>query len=124
MNWSEKLPDGCPPEDAITPPSDVIFYRVVWTVPPTEKDFASMVSENPKRAKTLIGSDKELNTYGVSLFDNIDGAKRVKRQRKMPYIVEVRLTKEDGVVVNTGKGHWTWWKTDSFSIEACKKVEL
>lgn len=128
-NWSLELPDGCPPETAIEPNEDMKFYRLVSSIPPTEDDFLAMTQENPKRALALKGKPNELNTYGLSLFDNLKDLDRAKKQmsKRKPHnhVVEVRLKRGDGVIQKTASsGHWTWWKTDSFDITTCKEIKL
>ena len=47
-HWAESLPDGCPPENAFAPQNDM-FYRLVDTVPPEDKDFWSHRKLFPNR---------------------------------------------------------------------------
>jgi len=45
-NWSEQLPDKCPPDNAIVPDGS-IFYRLCKSDPPTEIDFNSKRALHP-----------------------------------------------------------------------------
>jgi len=38
IRWAEDLPDGSPPSDAL-PPQNEEFFRLVSTIPPSERDF-------------------------------------------------------------------------------------
>lgn len=127
MNWSEEMPDGCPPRSAAVAEEGKVFYRIVKSIPPTEDDFASMQTEDPKRALQFAGKREESYTYGVSLFDDIEAVRKVQskiKKFKGRSVVELTLKQRDGLVVRTSDHHWTWWKTDDFDISICEEVKL
>lgn len=127
MNWSEEMPDGCPPGSAAVAEEGKVFYRIVKSIPPTEDDFASMQKENPKRALRYKGTNKAFLTCGISLFDDIEAVRKVQskfKKFKGKPVVELTLRQRDGRVVRTSDHHWTWWKTDDFDISICEEVKL
>lgn len=121
MNWTEELPRGCPPSKAETAAPEQVFYRMTRNDPPIEEDFYSQAKAQTRRA--MSRDVDECIKRGVSLFDDLDTiTNKLHLPRTGKYVVELTLNPSDGVVLEGSNHHWTWWKTDSFSINRCKKV--
>lgn len=123
MNWSEELPDNCPPLNAEAPDNNKVYYRMARSNPLDESDFYSQAKVGTKRA--IQGGDDPCVMRGVSIFDDVKAlANALGLPRAGKYIVEFTLNEKDGVVLEGRNHHWTWWKTDKFSISRCATVEL
>lgn len=113
MEWSEELPLQCPPEKAV-PPENVTFYRFVSSTPLKEEDFFSLRKMCPAKVFNV----DECTVRAISVHDTIEASKsllKFPRFKKMK-LVEISLTPESGVVLQTGKdsSHYSWWRAKSF----------
>lgn len=116
MSYREPLPDGCPPEDAmsITEPQEV--YRLVRTNPPTYEDFQSQRALKPTRKFTDI---TECQARGLSVHTQRKDCLRVL---KLPPFrgclpCRVHLQAGAGSIQRTGsRSHCTWWPLLQFDI--------
>lgn len=123
MNWSEELPDNCPPSNAEAPDNNKVYYRMARSNPLSESDFYSQAKVGTKRA--IQGGGDPCVMRGGSVYDDVKAlANRLGLPQAGKYIVEFTLNTEDGVVLEGRDHHWTWWKTDKFSISRCTIVEL
>jgi hypothetical protein len=114
MRFREELPDNCPPEDAFEP-ENLIVYRMVETIPPTERDFYSHAIIYPDRKYKYKVSDCELRS--VSVFAKINECKLpikipANRGRK---IVRLILNVSSGKVRQGTTSHYSWWIYADFS---------
>ena len=115
--WSENLPESCPPEEAYQCNGES-FYRLVAGDPACESDFFSHRKLYPTKAFQV----DECRARSVSVF-----ASKVKADamRKKPsfknrdtVIARVTIYPKDGLVLQTGlqKEHYSWWRTTAYDI--------
>ncbi len=123
MEWAEDLPEGCPPEDAISPDSG-LFFRAVQTFPPTENDFYS-----PRKLQPNRQFRDECAARALSVCDTIEGCKQLKKHSffRNHLIASVVLDKECGLIKwhpsALGKSHYEWWLNTEFNpIPKCVEV--
>ncbi len=122
MEWFEKLPDKCPPEDAVEPNHEV-FYRITKGSQVTNTDFFSQQKEDPSKVFIGEGID-ECITRAVSVFRiKKDAQKKIHLPKfKGGYIAEITLDKKDGLIKKTfSKSHFSWWRSQYFDI-TCAKI--
>ena len=117
--WAEDLPKGCPPSDAFDAESRD-YYRLVETVPPTERDFWSHRKLYPTKA---FRTD-ECVARSVSLFATMDACGQAAKlpSLKKKHTVTIALPPGSGVLKQTGRSldHFSWWRADGFDpIPAC-----
>jgi len=124
MEWFEELPEDCPPNNAIVPPYEW-FFRVAEQYPPLETDFYSHRKLYPRmKFKT-----NECRARSVSIYNNLmECAQLLKLPlHKDKKIVQLKLTPESGVILQTGRNrtHYSWWRSNDFDpIPECKEVDL
>lgn len=124
IDWAEELPFNCPPEDAIRP-NNSPFYRLVDTIPPTDKDFWShrklfplqkyKVSDCMARSCSLIATVEQ--SFELLKLPTLKGKR----------IVKLILTPESGLIKQTGghRVHYSWWRTRNFEpILVCVAVNI
>lgn len=120
MDWTDELPEDCPPADASEPGG--LFYRLVVTDPPTAEDFMSQADLAPSRdwgppAKdcaarglSLQGSDED-----VAILRNRIPSLRTK------YTAQGNLDRALGLLKHTPsrhyKAHHTWWVPRDYAVE-------
>lgn len=116
--WSEDLPEKCPPHKAFSPEGHT-FYRLVKSKIPSEEDFFSQRKLKPNRKFKNVS---ECILCSLSVFDDIDSCKNLLRSPlwKGANIYACKLTSSDGVMLKTFKNehHYSWWKRNSFKIES------
>lgn len=112
--WAEQLPDGCPPPKA-QPPNDSEFFRLVDRTPPAEKDFFSLRKLFPDRQFNAT----ECQARALSVFDSLEQCENLRKlpNRKKQVVVKLKLPREAGVVLQTGKNknHFSWWLSQTFN---------
>lgn len=116
--WFEPLPEQCPPADAQEMDGSVKLYRVVINNPVNSEDFTSQRFCKPN--KVFQPPVSECIARAVSLYDNLEGARKVKKlpiYKEVGRIIEVVLGKTDGVAkcTNHTTGHYSWWRSKSFN---------
>lgn len=120
--WAEILPNKCPPEDAVTP-LNLVYYRMVDSIPPTEIDFASQRALHP--AKFFKDID-ECVARSTSLFDSCNGCKSARDRRdglKHKKIIEIKLSHDSGVIKNTFRqGHYSWWRFKEYDVSIHSRI--
>lgn len=115
MNWSETLPEQCPPDNAFSP-DGLVFYRLCETSPPTNEDFKSQRALCPTCEYKNVS---ECIARSLSVWDNIDKCLNLLKlpRHKGKSAMKLELTNNDGLVLQTFKpNHYSWWKTQSFDI--------
>lgn len=115
IKWAEKLPEKCPPPDA-TQPQNGIYYRLVESNPPTEKDFYSHRKLFPEKNY----SSKECIASAVSIFNSLDRCKDIKKlplhKDNNELIIKITLPPDSGLIKKTGgHHHFSWWRAKSFN---------
>ena len=115
LNWFEKIPEQCPPEDAIYPNGEE-FYRLCTNNPALSSDFYSQKKENPKRKFAGIS---ECILFSVSIWNDKNKCLALKKfpSQKNKKLGKFILNKEDGVLKNTFKpNHFSWWRNEKFNF--------
>lgn len=89
---------------------DVVVYRLVGNIPPSQIDFLPTKIEQPERE---FKPHEVCASCGVSVFRNVQDLIK-KRSRFKPLrnkkIARGQITKSDGLVLETfGPSHMTWW---------------
>ena len=114
MSFREPLPEGCPPADAPVITTEVMVYRLVRTVPPTEEDFRSQRAENPEKYFSNECLARGLSVHALRR-DSEMATKLPNLKGRQP--CAVRLSPASGHLKQTGKpSHHTWWPFASFDI--------
>jgi hypothetical protein len=119
--WAEDLPNGCPPTDAVV--LEGIYYRLVESFPPTEKDFWSQRKLFPSKTFRTNECIARACSMMTSLEDCIALRKLPTHRHKQ--VVEVLLSGNNGVGKKTGSSssHFSWWRTRDFNpLPCCKEV--
>jgi len=122
MNWSEDLPESCPPSDAFSSDGSNLYYRLIKDESPKENDFHS----HRKLWPNQIFNATECIARSLSIYNNksacLDLIKLPAiRTKGLKNIVELNLKITDGLLKKTGKDqfHYSWWRSDSFTISSC-----
>jgi len=115
MVWSETLPQGCPPSDALEP-NNMEVFRLVKTIPPTEVDFYSHRKLEPEKVFHV----SECIARSISVFNDLSACNAVKKLPKFKnetfHTIKMLLDSECGVVLNrNGIHHFSFWMRDSFN---------
>lgn len=113
--YLEKLPRGCPPDDAREIGAPCTVYRLVEAKPPTSEDFKSL--------RSLGNTNDQLDeclARGISVFSDIKDAENqigaVFKFRSF-FVCHVQLGEGAGVIKKTGKrSHHTWWPYANYNI--------
>lgn len=121
--WAEELPDGCPPEDAI-PPNNEVYFRLVESIPPTERDFHSHKKLYPNKPYR-VGKCQALS---CSLYSSLRNCRNLTKKNIHSHkkIVQLILPPESGVIKQMGENrtHFSWWRFKDFNvIDFCVEVE-
>ena len=99
MDWFEKLPEQCPPDNAIVPHND-IYYRVISSEPIHSSHFISQ--------REIAGPDKVFNNVNECIVRAIS---------------IITLNEDDGLVLKTfAKSHYSWWRSQNFDINYAKII--
>jgi len=124
IQYKEELPDGCPPLDAEDIQS-IVFYRLVESHPPTEKDFLSQKALNP----SINHKSHECEAHAVSVSVELNGAQDLL---KLP-TQKGKLIAKLNLGGNTGKHkrtfarahHHSWWIYNSCDpLFYCEAVQM
>lgn len=116
MEWFEKLPEQCPPIDAV--PASGTFYRIAKGVPTESEDYFSQRRLQPDKVFIGEGID-ECIVRSVSLFSTLgDAEKRLKLPKfRKDTVVSIELHPKDGVMKKTfGPAHYSWWRSTEFNF--------
>lgn len=116
MNWSEPLPNLCPPSDAASAGGHIV-YRITESNPPTSKDFESHRAKYPNRTFQV----NECQSRSISVFNDLYAAELITKlpafKSKANHIIKLELKDDHGVILKTsGPNHYSWWKTTSFDL--------
>jgi len=116
-NWSEQLPDKCPPDNAIVPDGS-IFYRLCKSDPPTEIDFNSKRALHPTQ---LFKNVSECQARSLSVWNDLGECLNIVKlpchRKKQPIVMQLALKSGDGLILQTfNPNHFSWWRTQSFDI--------
>jgi hypothetical protein len=123
FQWVEPLPADCPPTDAWVPDGES-YYRLVSSIPPTERDFYSQRRLWPAK----MFSQSECTARACSLLAMIKACARIRKFPTHKYlnerIVRLTLTRDSGLVTRTrGRGHHSWWWAKGFDpVANCEEV--
>lgn len=114
MMWAEDLPGGCPPTKA-QPPNNGEFFRLVDATTPADRDFFSLRKLFPTRQFNA----SECQARALSVFDKVEECENIRKlpSRKGQVVIKLRLPKEAGVMMQTGKNknHFSWWLSQGFN---------
>lgn len=119
MNWSEELPDKCPPAEAVEADGFVV-YRLAVKNEFDEEDFKSQRALKP-HPHVFKGVD-ECIARSVSVFNEmqkcVDMIKLPLYKGKFKTVLELKLTGNDGQIMKTftDPNHYSWWRSSSFDI--------
>ena len=128
VNWPSFFPPKCPPTEAKDASGEV--FRLVYTAPPSVKDFESYAEMRPKE---FMGN---CEASGLSVFtaksDALRLVKRVqalaKQGKPVPsgdLVASANLLPQAGKLMHTprnGNSHHTWWAPDGFDHAEAFKV--
>jgi hypothetical protein len=121
-NWSEQLPDRCPPEEAYNPNGQV-FYRLCQSNPASSQDFLS----NRFLCPTCnFPNVSECIALSLSVFIDMEKCLNIRRlpRHKNSKVMYFQIKDGDGLVLKTsGPGHYSWWRTHNFDIALASVVE-
>ena len=125
IDWSENLPDKCPPQDAFAPNGN-IFYRLSKSGKIKEDEFLSHKFLYPDKKFNNIS---ECIKSSLSVFDDINQCRNLmnlptnKKYKDTIALMKFNITNNDGLILKTftDPNHYSWWRTKSFSF---KSVEL
>lgn len=99
------------------------FYRVVKSMPPTERDFMSNAAKGlPPRGPEL--SHPELHT-GISVFSDIEIIRGIMRQTRLRGLIAKLVVPERAPVrmeKTLGRGHYTVWAAPSLLLRFVERV--
>jgi hypothetical protein len=118
MEWFEKLPEQCPPQEA-TVPNNETFYRIIKGNAVEDNDF---LSQREIRGVDLVFHSKEITeciARAVSIYKTVDDATSLLKLPKFKNceIAKVSLNIDDGLVLKTMRNsHYSWWRSKRFDI--------
>lgn len=121
MNWYEKLPPNCPPEEAHT--VKATYFRL-GSIPPDDSDFWSHRQRFPHKRFHV----SECVARSLSVFDDQESAEKLKRllptMRSKP-IFQIDLKENDGMIQQTGNDihHFSWWRSTEFDLSMIKILD-
>jgi len=121
--WANELPTECPPKDACYP-NQLVVYRLVTTMPPTENDFIPQWDLHPEKKHRNECVAKSLST-NISLPLCQDMLK-LTRFKNYHFIVCLVLCEDAGKTLQTGQTatHYSWWRYKSYDpISHCVPVD-
>lgn len=121
IQWSENLPEQCPPDNAFDP-AGLVFYRLCETAPPTEQAFKSQRVICPT---CVYKNVTECIAHSLSVWDNVEKCLNLLKlpRHKGKAAIKLELTINDGLVLQTFKpNHYSWWKTQSFDIASATTI--
>ena len=116
--YREPLPPDCPPATSEEIVRERHVFRLVRTVPPTDRDFRSHRAENPDR---IFVGVSECRARGLSVFaarQHAENALRLPTLRGR-FLCRLQLRAGAGRIQQTGRGsHHTWWPLADYDILA------
>jgi hypothetical protein len=121
MNWYEKLPPNCPPEEAHR--AEATYFRL-GSIPPDDSDFWSHRQRFPHKRFHV----SECVARSLSVFDDQEAAEKLKRllptMRSKP-IFQIALREKDGMIQQTGNDihHFSWWRSTEFDLSIIKILD-
>jgi hypothetical protein len=111
--WFEKLPENCPPNDAINP-INFFCFRLTTHSPPTEKDYFSQRKIYPEKKFHV----NECRARSLSVFNEKSDCENIIKlpPHRGKHIIALRLFPECGVIKKTGRStsHFSWWVLSGF----------
>lgn len=128
MEWTEELPENCPPADAEPPSGSVV--RLVNNDPPADADFLSLAELNPSK----IWNDDELDCQSRGLSVYRDRADALRTKARIPalrgrLLAEADIAGEAGLIKATPpardpkSSHHTWWIPTNTQISGVFSVD-
>lgn len=122
--WDEPLPPDCPPKEAYQPTNES-FYRLVLSIPPTDKDFFSNKKLYPDKS---YRSTPECIARACSLFSTFEMCARARRTSHLQTgksIIKITLPPDSGLIKpSRGRHHYSWWRLKEFNpILHCSEAE-
>ena len=120
--YRDILPENCPPDSAAEIISQRYVFRLVQSVPPSEKDFESQRAKNLDAEFTGVS---ECQARGLSVFSTKSHPENLLRLPKFRTYKICRVTLKHGAgkIQQTGSRptHHTWWPLAQYDIlENCK----
>lgn len=118
MNWIEKLPEKCPPDEAFVPNNFKVF-RLATEINTGEINFKSQRALKPNAQ--FKGVD-ECVARSLSVFNEfnkcLNMAKLPMYKNKWKAVLEIELNQNDGLALKTFKdpNHYSWWRSSNFDI--------
>ncbi|MFH0924934.1 MAG: hypothetical protein V1872_04765 [bacterium] len=114
--FEEDLPQNCPPSDAFLP-DNKLFYRLVESYPPKEKDFLPYWNLYPKKRNQF----PECIARAISVFSELRSCENIKKIayfRKNNFkVISIKLNEDAGLVKQTQSDstHFSWWKFKGYN---------
>lgn len=115
--WPEDIPVNCPLDG--NEPTEGIFFRVVFTDPPTHSDFLMSVDDpnlshlNLKTKFGELSNTQQCEAFSASHFSSLEKSMRIavcKNRVKKAFVAELNLVPDLGVMKPTGqKTHYSIW---------------
>lgn len=124
IQYKEELPDGCPPLDA-EDIQGIVFYRLVASHPPTEKDFLSLKALNPSKNHKSLECEARAVSVSVELNGALDLLKLPTQKGKL--IAKLNLGGNTGKYKRTfaRAHHHSWWIYNSCDpLSFCEAVKM
>jgi len=122
MQYRERLPADCPPDDAEEITTAMTVFRLARNNPPSEDDFRSQRAERPRANFGVT----ECQARGLSVFAVLEDARSLCKLPRMRnrLVCRVQLNFGAGSIQQTGKkSHYTWWPFADFDILANCRVQ-
>lgn len=116
-NWTEELPNKCPPDNAFDP-NRMTFFRLAKTNPVTEDDFLSKRATSPT---IVFPNVNECIARSLSVWNNFEKCINILKlpihKNKRQIVMQLNLQTGDGLVLKTFKpNHYSWWRTTNYDI--------
>jgi len=123
MNWTEELPESCPPKEAFEP-DDKVVYRLSASGQSIEDEYQSQRSICPK---CTFKNVTECLTRSLSVYDDLAKCQQLQKlprfKDRWNAILELKLNSNDGMIQQTFKNnHFSWWRTTEFDLTSAKVV--
>lgn len=125
MNWSEDLPDKCPPEEAFLP-NGMTIYRLATSKNYDENDFKSQRALNlNKKFKNI----SECIARSLSVYNDVSKCFNLMKlpiyKGRWNTVLEIELLNDEGLIMKTFKdpNHYSWWRTKNFNIDKAVVVK-
>jgi len=117
--YRENLPPSCPIDDS-EPPSELVVFRLVSQVPPSDADFDSQAKLG---SFNINGKPDQLvcRAFGCSVFTKLTSARRAQKLPKLKHlqhVVKLTLTPDSGRVHTKDGDHHDWWLSSTCDVHA------